>query len=77
MEIKNEIENFDLDKVKSLSQIEAKQYVDKYLIPLTDGSHAELFDGEYQIIDDAVIKKTYFKRMSVELNIYILFKRKN
>ena len=67
MEIKKEIENFDLDKVKSLSQIEARHYVDKYLIPLTN--------GEYQIIDDAVIKKTYFKKMSVELNTYY-FKEK-
>ena len=57
-----------------MSQIEARHYVDKYLIPLTDGTHAELFDGEYQIID-AVIKKTYFKRMSVELNTYY-FKEK-
>jgi hypothetical protein len=63
-------ENFDLNKVKALSPIEAKQYVDKYFIPLTDGNHALLVNGKYEIYDDSVIKKTYFKRMSSELNKY-------
>lgn len=63
-------ENFDLNKVKTLSQNEARQYVDKFFIPLTDGNHALLVNGKYEIYDDAVIKKTYFKRMSTELNKY-------
>ena len=75
MELKKETENFDLNKIKTLSPIEAKQYVDKYLIPLTDGSHAELTDGEYDIKDDAIIKRTYFKRMPNELSVYY-FKEK-
>jgi hypothetical protein len=64
------MENFDLNKVKQLSPIMLKEYVDKYFIPLTDGNHALYVNGKYEIYDDTVIKKTYFKRMSSELNIY-------
>lgn len=63
-------ENFCLDKVKTLSPSEAKQYVDKFFIPLTDGNHALLVNGKYEIYDESVIRKTYFKRMSQELNKY-------
>lgn len=63
-------ENFCLDKVKTLSPTEAKQYVDKFFIPLTDGNHALLVNGKYDIYDESVIRKTYFKRMSQELNKY-------
>jgi phage/plasmid-associated DNA primase len=64
------IENFDLNKIKTLSPIEAKQYIDKYFIPLTNGDHAFYVNGKYEIMDDAIIKKTYFKRMPSELNKY-------
>ncbi len=64
------MENFDLNKIKTLSPVEAKTYIDKYFIPLTNGDHAFYINGRYEIMDDAVIKKTYFKRMSSELNKY-------
>lgn len=64
------MENFDLAEIKNLSWENAKLYVTKYFVPLTNGSHAMLVDGEYQIVDDAIIKKTYFNRMSKELNKY-------
>jgi hypothetical protein len=62
--------NFDLTKVKNFSLKKAKLYIDKYFIPLTDGNHAFYVNGKYEIYEDAVIKKTYFKRMSSELNKY-------
>jgi hypothetical protein len=64
------MENFDLNKIKNLSLNESKLYIDKYFIPLTNGDHAFYINGKYEIYDDVVIKKTYFKRMSVELNKY-------
>lgn len=64
------MENFDLNKIKNLSFNEAKLYIDKYFIPLTNGEHAFYINGRYEIMDDAVIKKTYFKRMTTELNKY-------
>ena len=70
-----QFQNFDLNRIKQLSPIEAKQYLDKYLIPLTDGNHAELVDGKYELRDDSVIKRTYFNRMSKELHTYY-FKEK-
>ena len=33
------MENFNLDTIKNLSLNEAKKYIDKYFIPLTDGNH--------------------------------------
>ncbi len=65
-----ETQNFDLNKVKTLSPMDAKLYVDKYFIPLTDGNHALYVNGKYEILEDTVVKKTYFKRMSSELNKY-------
>ena len=64
------MENFDLNKIKNLSLNEAKLYVDKYFIPLTNGDHAFYINSKYEIYDESIIKKTYFKRMSSELNKY-------
>src|ERR1700722_9482709 len=68
-------ENFDLDKVKTLSPLDAKQYVDKYFVPLTYGNHALCVNGKYEVYDDAVVKKTYFKRMSSEVNKYYFLEK--
>ena len=64
------MENFDLAKIKNLSHNEGKTYIDKYFIPLTNGEHAFLINGQYEISDEAIIKKTYFKRMSNDLTKY-------
>jgi hypothetical protein len=64
------IENFSLDLIKSLSQNQAKEYLTKYFIPLTNGNHAFLVNGKYEIYETKVIKSTYFNRMSKELNEY-------
>ena len=63
-------ENFDLSKIKNLSPIEAKAYIDKYFVPLSTGDHAFLENGKYIIKDDAIVKRTYFKRMPKELFAY-------
>ena len=64
------IENFSLDLIKSLSQNQAKEYLIKYFIPLTNGNHAFLVNGKYEIYETKIIKSTYFNRMSKELNEY-------
>lgn len=64
------MENFDLNKIKNLSFTDAKLYIDKYFLPLTNGDHAFFINGKYEIMEDVIIKKTYFKRMSSELNKY-------
>src|SRR5574343_85057 len=51
------MENFDLNKIKNLSFNEAKLYIDKYFIPLTNREHAFYINGRYEIMDDEVIKK--------------------
>jgi hypothetical protein len=64
------MQNFNLQLIKSMSRYDAMTYLNKYFIPLTDGNHAMYEDGKYQIKDESVIKSTYFKRMSKELNDY-------
>lgn len=60
---------FNLDNIKTLSQNDAIEYIKKFFIPLTNGDHAMLKqNGKYEIVKDEVIKKTFFKRMSSELN---------
>ena len=45
------MENFDLNKIKNLSLNEAKLYVDKYFIPLTNGDHAFYINSKYEMYD--------------------------
>ncbi len=63
-------ENFTLAKIKTLSPIDAKEYITKYFVPLSNGNHAMLIDGIYQIKDDQEIKRSYFNRMQKELSNY-------
>lgn len=64
------MENFSLDKIKELSPKDAKAYLTSYFVPLTNGNHAMLVNGKYEIKEDCEVKKTYFGRMSAELNKY-------
>ena len=61
-------ENFSLDKINDLSKKDAQEYLTKYFIPLSDGNHALYSNKKYTILDQKVIKNTYFNRMSIELN---------
>jgi len=66
----NKNENFSLNKIKHLSPIDAKEYITKYFVPLSNGNHAMLIDGIYTIKDDQEIKRSYFNRMQKELCNY-------
>ena len=60
---------FNLNQINDLSMNSAKAYLTQYFIPLTNGQHGMLqSDGSYEILDEQVIRKVYFKRMSKELN---------
>ena len=63
-------ENFSLSLAKNMSFTDAKIYISKYFTPLYNGSHALLKDQKYEIIDDVILKKTYFARLSKEINAY-------
>jgi hypothetical protein len=64
------MENFKLSKVKELSQNDARAYISHYFYPLTNGDHAMRVNEKFEIFDKAVIKDTYFNRMSKELQNY-------
>ena len=49
------IENFCLDTIKNLSQNQAKEYLIQYFVPLTNGNHAFLRDGKYEIFETKII----------------------
>ena len=76
MENQNQTENFSLTKINdmNLTQVEgiasARAYIDKYFIPLDDGTHAILKNGKYQIVETSVLKSIYFNRMSKKLYTY-------
>lgn len=63
-------ENFNLNKLKFLSPYDAKQYITRYFVPLSNGTHAFYNDGKYEVREDQEIKRTYFNRMSKELSTY-------
>ncbi len=64
------MENFSLEKIKTLSQIEAKAYLIKYFVPLSNGNHAMLINGKYEVKEDNEVKKAYLNRISKELYNY-------
>ena len=68
----NKSEKFNLKHIENLTKTGAKEYIIKYFIPLTNGSHAFFCadTGIYQIFDEATIKRTYFKRMDKYLSTY-------
>jgi hypothetical protein len=43
--------------------IEVKNYVKQYFIPLNNGNHAVYVNGQFEVMEQAVLMKTYFKRM--------------
>jgi hypothetical protein len=63
-------EVFDLNTLKNLSPNDSKKYITKFFVPLNNGNHAMLVDGQYIIKDDQEIKRSYFNRMSKELSNY-------
>ena len=68
--------DFNIDTVNKLSNelpSMARQYIEKYFIPLTNGNHAILNKSEsdkYHIIDDTTLSKVYFKRINETLKKY-------
>ncbi len=71
------MENFKLENVDNLSKSDAREYIDKYFIPLDNGTHAILKNGKYEIIDTPTLRSVYFKRMSDECNKYYFKEKKD
>ena len=69
--------NFDLNNLKTLSAFDARNYLIKYFIPLSDGNHAMLVNGSYVLKDDVEVKKAYFGRISKELKEFYLHENCN
>jgi hypothetical protein len=61
---------FNLKHIETLSKSDAKEYITNFFIPLTNGNHAFLNNGTYEILDELVIKRTYFKRMDKFLSTF-------
>ena len=56
-------ENFDFKYLESLSSHDQKQqYFTKYFVPLSNGSHCFLKNGEYEMLTDEILNKVYLKR---------------
>ena len=64
------MENFKLNKIKDLSPNDARAYISRYFYPLTNGDHAMRVDNKFEILEDPIVNKTFFKRMPKELQDY-------
>jgi len=75
------VEIFSLKKIKTLSPIDAKKYIDEFFYPLSNGLHAfKKFDNNtksytFEIVEQSTLKSVYFNRMPMELSKYY-FKEK-
>ena len=64
-------ENFDFKKMEILNFQEQKNYFIKYFLPLANGSHCMLKDGQYEMITDEVLKKSLYQKMWKEKKIIL------
>ena len=64
------MENFCFNKLKSLNFSQQKEYIIKFFVPLSNGSHCMLQNGVFELIADEVIKKVYFNRFDKKLSEY-------
>ena len=65
------MQNFNINThIRDVNTQTAKTNIDKYFIPLTNGTHAILRNGTYQVIDKQVLKDTYFNRFPKDLQNY-------
>ena len=64
------MENFNLSKLKEMSPTDAKAYIVKYFVPLTDGNHAMYKNKKYDVVDATTVTTTWFNRMGKELKEY-------
>ena len=55
-------ENFDFKKIELLNFHELNNYFIKYFLPVANGSHCMLKDGQYEMITDEVLNKVHIKR---------------
>ena len=66
----NIMENFKLNRIKDLSPNDARAYISQYFYPLTNGDHAMRANNKFEILEDTIVNKTFFKRMPKELQDY-------
>ena len=71
------MENFDLEKIQTLSPMEARKYIDQYFYILDDGSLAMIKNNEFKMYDTKTIKGLYFNRVSKELQDYYFQEKKD
>ena len=46
-----------------MSPNDARAYISQYFYPLTNGDHAMRVNNKFEILEDTVVNKTFFKRM--------------
>ena len=60
--------NFNFTTLKNLNFVQQKEYITKFFIPLSNGSHCMFQDGTYELMPDDVVKKVYFNRCDKKLS---------
>lgn len=63
-------EKFSFETLNGLNYNDQKNYINKFFIPLTNGSHCLLENGKYTIVADDVMKKVYLNRLDAKLKNY-------
>ena len=56
------MDNFSFSTLKNLSVNDAKEYIVKYFIPLSDGNHAFYNNGKYEIKSHELIMRVYINK---------------
>ena len=64
------MDEFIIDKVKEMSNTDAKRIIDKHFIILNNGDHAMLNKGKLIMYDTKTVNSLYFNRLSDDLKKY-------
>lgn len=64
------MEKFSFTTLNGLNYNDQKNYIDKFFVPLTNGSHCVFEDGKYTVVPDDVVKKVYLNRFDDKLKKY-------
>lgn len=60
--------NFDFAYLKNLNFSQQKEYIIKFFVPLSNGTHCFLQNDNYELMTDEIIKKVYFNRFDKKLS---------
>jgi len=59
----NKLEELSFGKLAGMNLEQQKEFIKHYFVPLKSGNHAVYYDEKFRLMDNSLVKATYFNRM--------------